>query len=50
MGSGRFVAPRTIEVELNDGGKHGLSGDQVVVNVGTHAAMPDIPGLRRRNL
>jgi pyruvate/2-oxoglutarate dehydrogenase complex dihydrolipoamide dehydrogenase (E3) component len=46
MGSGRFVAPKTIEVQLNDGGSRTLSGDQVVINVGSHAAIPDIPGLR----
>jgi pyruvate/2-oxoglutarate dehydrogenase complex dihydrolipoamide dehydrogenase (E3) component len=46
MGSGRFVAPKTIEVQLNDGGTRTLSGNQVVVNIGTHAAIPDVPGLR----
>jgi pyruvate/2-oxoglutarate dehydrogenase complex dihydrolipoamide dehydrogenase (E3) component len=46
MGRGRFVGPKTIEVELNDGGTRTLSGNQVVVNVGTHAAIPDLPGLR----
>jgi pyruvate/2-oxoglutarate dehydrogenase complex dihydrolipoamide dehydrogenase (E3) component len=46
MGRGRFVGPKTIEVQLNDGGTRTLSGDQVVVNVGTHAAIPDLPGLR----
>src|SRR5215467_12635878 len=45
MGSGRFVAPKTIEVQLNDGGTRLLAGDQIVLNVGTHAAMPDIGGL-----
>ena len=45
MGSGRFVARRTIEVALNDGGTRLLSGDEVVVNVGSHAAIPDVPGL-----
>jgi pyruvate/2-oxoglutarate dehydrogenase complex dihydrolipoamide dehydrogenase (E3) component len=45
MGSGRFVAPKTIEVALNDGGSRLLSGNEVVLNVGTHAAIPDIPGL-----
>src|SRR5580698_1833897 len=45
MGSGKFVGPKTIEIELNDGGKRTVSGDQVVVNVGTHAAIPNIPGL-----
>jgi pyruvate/2-oxoglutarate dehydrogenase complex dihydrolipoamide dehydrogenase (E3) component len=46
MGVGRFVGPKTIEVQLNDGGTRTLSGEQVVVNVGTHAAIPDLPGLR----
>ena len=46
MGSGRFVAPKTIEVALNDGGSRVLSGGQAVIDVGTHAAIPDIPGLR----
>ena len=45
MGSGKFIGPKTIEVTLNDGGTRQLTGDQVVVNVGTHAAMPKIPGL-----
>ena len=46
MGSGRFVAPKTLEVQLNDGGARVLTGDQLVLNIGTHAAMPDIPGLQ----
>jgi pyruvate/2-oxoglutarate dehydrogenase complex dihydrolipoamide dehydrogenase (E3) component len=45
MGSGQFVAPKTIEVLLNDGGTRTLTGDQVVVNVGSYAAIPDVPGL-----
>jgi pyruvate/2-oxoglutarate dehydrogenase complex dihydrolipoamide dehydrogenase (E3) component len=45
MGAGRFIAPRTIEVSLNDGGTRVLIGDRVVLNVGTHAAIPEIPGL-----
>jgi pyruvate/2-oxoglutarate dehydrogenase complex dihydrolipoamide dehydrogenase (E3) component len=45
MGSGQFVAPKTIEVSLNDGGTRTLTGDQVVVNVGSYAAIPDVPGL-----
>ena len=45
MGEGRFVAPRTIEVSLNDGGTRLMAGDQVFLNIGTHAAMPPIPGL-----
>ena len=45
MGSGHFTGPKTIEVHLNDGGVRVVSGEQVVVNVGTHAAVPEIPGL-----
>src|SRR5262245_58782186 len=45
MGSGRFVAPRTLEVQLNDGGTRVVAGDQIVLNVGTHAAVPEIAGL-----
>ena len=45
MGTGRFVAPKTLEVRLNDGGMRVLTGDQVFLNVGTHAAIPSIPGL-----
>jgi pyruvate/2-oxoglutarate dehydrogenase complex dihydrolipoamide dehydrogenase (E3) component len=46
MGTGRFVAPKTIEVQLHNGETRTLSGNQVVVNAGSHAAIPDAPGLR----
>ncbi|TXH33096.1 MAG: mercuric reductase [Rhodospirillaceae bacterium] len=46
MGSGRFTGPKTVEVTLNDGNTRVLVGDEVVINVGSHAAMPDIPGLK----
>jgi pyruvate/2-oxoglutarate dehydrogenase complex dihydrolipoamide dehydrogenase (E3) component len=45
MGRGRFVGSRTIEVALNGGGTRVLVGNDVVINVGSHAAMPDISGL-----
>jgi pyruvate/2-oxoglutarate dehydrogenase complex dihydrolipoamide dehydrogenase (E3) component len=45
MGSGRFVGPKTIEVTLNGGGTRVLTGNEVVLNLGSHAAIPDIPGL-----
>src|ERR1700730_1844912 len=45
MGNGRFVAPKTLEVHLNDGGTRVLAGDRVFLNVGTHAAIPNVPGL-----
>jgi pyruvate/2-oxoglutarate dehydrogenase complex dihydrolipoamide dehydrogenase (E3) component len=45
MGTGRFIAPKTMEVKLNAGGVRVLTGDRVVLNLGTHATIPDIPGL-----
>ena len=45
MGTGRFVAPKTLEVRLNDGGTRVLAGDQVFLNVGSRAAIPSVPGL-----
>ena len=46
FGDGTFVAPRTIQVALRDGGERTLTADRVFVDLGTHAAMPDLPGLR----
>src|SRR5262249_30382371 len=46
FGEGTFVGPKTIEVRLTNGGVRTLQGDRVFLNVGTHAAIPDIPGLR----
>src|SRR5215467_4243554 len=45
MGSGRFVAPKILAVNLNDGGTRELAADKVFLNVGTHAAIPNVPGL-----
>ncbi|HEY8030876.1 MAG TPA: FAD-dependent oxidoreductase [Methylocella sp.] len=45
MGTGNFVAPRALEVRLNDGGTRVLAGEQVFINIGTHATIPSIPGL-----
>ena len=45
VGDGRFVAPQTLEVRLNDGGTRVLAGDQVFLNIGTHPAVPAISGL-----
>jgi pyruvate/2-oxoglutarate dehydrogenase complex dihydrolipoamide dehydrogenase (E3) component len=44
LGSGRLVAPKTLEVRLNDGGTRVLAGTQLFLNLGTHAAIPNIPG------
>src|SRR5271165_3987906 len=45
MGTGRFIAPKTVEVSLNNGGTRVLTGDRVALNLGTYATIPDIPGL-----
>ena len=42
MGSGRFVAPKTIEVQPERRRTRMLAGEQVFLNVGTHAAIPDV--------
>jgi pyruvate/2-oxoglutarate dehydrogenase complex dihydrolipoamide dehydrogenase (E3) component len=46
MGRGRFVSSRTISVRLNEGGRRTLAGDRVFLNLGTQAAIPNVPGLR----
>src|ERR1700689_1276434 len=45
MGEGRFVAPKTIEVALNDGGTRRIAGERVFLDLGSHSAMPNVPGL-----
>ena len=45
MGSGRLVSPKVLEVKLNDGGTRVLAADKIFLNVGTHAAIPNVPGL-----
>ncbi|MBC8740321.1 mercuric reductase [Paraburkholderia sp. UCT31] len=46
LGTGRFIAPRTIEVRMNEGGERVIQGEHVFINTGTTAAVPDVPGLR----
>ena len=46
MGSGTFVAPKTIEVALHDGGVRTLRGEVVVVCTGSRARIDDTPGLK----
>jgi pyruvate/2-oxoglutarate dehydrogenase complex dihydrolipoamide dehydrogenase (E3) component len=49
MGEGRFVAPRTVEVALNDGGTRRIVGERVFLDLGSHSAMPNVPGLTAAN-
>jgi pyruvate/2-oxoglutarate dehydrogenase complex dihydrolipoamide dehydrogenase (E3) component len=46
LGDGRFVAPKTLEVRLRDGGgTRLLTGERVFLNLGTRATIPPAPGL-----
>ncbi|HEX9501106.1 MAG TPA: FAD-dependent oxidoreductase, partial [Thermoanaerobaculia bacterium] len=49
MGEGRFVAPRVIEVALNDGGTRRLEGERVFLDLGSRSTMPNVPGLAAAN-
>jgi pyruvate/2-oxoglutarate dehydrogenase complex dihydrolipoamide dehydrogenase (E3) component len=45
-GRGVFTGPRTLSVELEQGGVRSLSADTVIVSTGSRAIIPDIAGLR----
>lgn len=45
MGSGKFVAPQTIEVALHAGGTRTLRGKRVVICTGSRARLDATPGL-----
>src|SRR5215510_1478092 len=45
LGSGRFVASKTVEAALDDGTTRVLRGKNVIVCTGTHAALGAVPGL-----
>lgn len=45
LGSGRFVAPKTVQVTLAGGHTRLLRGKNVIVSTGTHAALDATPGL-----
>ncbi|BBU30596.1 pyridine nucleotide-disulfide oxidoreductase [Burkholderia sp. THE68] len=46
LGTGHFIGPRRIHVQMNDGSARQLEGEHVLINTGTTAAIPDVPGLR----
>jgi pyruvate/2-oxoglutarate dehydrogenase complex dihydrolipoamide dehydrogenase (E3) component len=46
LGSGRFIASKTVEVRMHDGTIRRLHGTNVIINTGTHAALEPVPGLR----
>jgi pyruvate/2-oxoglutarate dehydrogenase complex dihydrolipoamide dehydrogenase (E3) component len=45
LGSGRFVAPKTVDAVLPNGTIRRLRGANVIVSTGTRAALDPIPGL-----
>jgi len=45
LGQAHFVALKTVEVALNDGGTRLLSADRVFLDLGTRPHVPPIPGL-----
>ncbi|HEY2529468.1 MAG TPA: mercuric reductase [Xanthobacteraceae bacterium] len=44
LGDGHFLSPRTIEVRLAEGVRR-IEAERVFLDLGTRAAIPDIPGL-----
>jgi pyruvate/2-oxoglutarate dehydrogenase complex dihydrolipoamide dehydrogenase (E3) component len=44
-GEARFVAPKTVQVNLKEGGQRTLAGDKVFLDLGSRSVIPDIPGL-----
>ena len=49
LGHGYFIGPRTIQVDLQSGGKRQLRGVNVVIGTGTHATVDIMPGLAAAN-
>jgi pyruvate/2-oxoglutarate dehydrogenase complex dihydrolipoamide dehydrogenase (E3) component len=45
LGEGRFVAPRTLDLHLAEGGVRRVVAERVFLNLGTHAALPPVPGI-----
>jgi pyruvate/2-oxoglutarate dehydrogenase complex dihydrolipoamide dehydrogenase (E3) component len=44
-GEARFVAPKTVDVRLNEGGSRTIAGERVFLDLGSRATIPDIAGL-----
>jgi pyruvate/2-oxoglutarate dehydrogenase complex dihydrolipoamide dehydrogenase (E3) component len=45
LGDGALVAPRTVQVDLAAGGSRRFVAERLFLNLGTHAAIPKVPGL-----
>lgn len=44
-GEAKFIAPKTVEVRLNEGGVRTITADRVFLDLGSRASIPDTPGL-----
>lgn len=45
MAEGRLVGPRTVETRTQDGSVRRFETEHLYLNLGTHAAVPDLPGM-----
>ncbi|HEU4801260.1 MAG TPA: mercuric reductase [Gemmatimonadales bacterium] len=45
LGEGVFTGPRSLQVKLAGGGTRRITAERVFLNLGTHAAIPPVPGL-----
>jgi pyruvate/2-oxoglutarate dehydrogenase complex dihydrolipoamide dehydrogenase (E3) component len=46
LGEASFVGAKTVEVKTREGETRRLAGERVFLNVGSRAAIPDVPGLQ----
>src|ERR1700729_4059264 len=45
MGFGKFIGPKTVQVDLNAGGTRTLTADKIFIDTGSRATIEPIPGL-----
>ena len=45
MGEARLIGTKSVRVALNEGGEVTIKADRLFLNLGTHATIPDVPGL-----
>jgi pyruvate/2-oxoglutarate dehydrogenase complex dihydrolipoamide dehydrogenase (E3) component len=45
MGFGKFIGPKTVQVDLNAGGTRTLTADRIFIDTGSRATIDPIPGL-----
>ncbi len=45
LAEGRLVGPRTVEAKAEDGTTRRFEAERLFLNLGTHASVPDLPGM-----